>query len=167
MKIRRDAYIDIIHAKGHSNVRATHRTTFEVTREDHLTPRGDCIIAVSADKSLRDLDPGLRMGIKRGWPVVVIVSTGDLWDYSIGWGDPRLELSGSTRIVVRRSTYISPNTLMIRASKAAADLDRRLVDRLRRGDDVYILISTSPDLDKLLRLILFYDSRDPFIFFHY
>jgi hypothetical protein len=56
---------------------------------------------------------------------------------------------------------------MIRASKAAADLDRRLVDRLRRGDDVYILISTSPDLDKLLRLILFYDSRDPFIFFHY
>jgi hypothetical protein len=107
------------------------------------------------------------MGIKRGWPVVVIVSTGDLWDYSIGWGDPRLELSDSTRIVVRRSTYISPNTLMIRASKAAADLDRRLVDRLRRGDDVYILISTSPDLDKLLRLTLFHDSRDPFIFFHY
>jgi hypothetical protein len=56
---------------------------------------------------------------------------------------------------------------MIRASKAAADLDRRLVDRLRRGDDVYILISTSPDLDKLLRLTLFHDSRDPFIFFHY
>lgn len=153
MHIYGEAYIDIIHAKGHRNVRATHRTTFEITREDHLTPRGDCIIAVSADKALRDLDPGVKTGIKKGWPVAVVISTEDLWDYSIGWGDPRLELSDTTRIVVRRSTYISQNTLMIRASKAAADLDRRLVDRLRRGGDVYILLATSPDLNRLLEVL--------------
>jgi hypothetical protein len=29
-----------IHARGHENVRATHATTIEVTKEEHLTPRG-------------------------------------------------------------------------------------------------------------------------------
>jgi hypothetical protein len=37
-----------IEAWGHPNVSANNRTTFEVTKEDHLTRRGDCIIAINA-----------------------------------------------------------------------------------------------------------------------
>jgi len=43
-------------ARGHEHILATHRSTLAFTREDWLTMRGDCIVAVSADfeeKSLR------------------------------------------------------------------------------------------------------------------
>ena len=39
----------VFEAWGHVNVRATHRSTFEVTREPSLTPRGDCIVGVSSE----------------------------------------------------------------------------------------------------------------------
>lgn len=141
-----EIYVDRILAKGHKNIRATHGKTLEITREDHLTPRGDCIVAVSADKALRDLDPSLRDRIKRGWPVAVLITVNNLWDIAIGHGDPGLELSDPVRIVVRKSTYISPNTLMIRSSKAASDLRRDLIDLLKRGENttIYVIASNNP-----------------------
>jgi hypothetical protein len=148
-----EAYIDVIRARGHRNVRATHRTTLEITKETDLTPRGDCIVAVSANKALKDLNPSLRMGIRMGWPVAIVISCRDLYDYSIGLGDPRLELNDPVRIVARKSSYISPNTLMIRASKAAADLDRRLVNMLRSNCEVKVTIVTSPYRDELLHIL--------------
>ncbi len=41
-------------ASGHENIEATHPTTLEITKERGLSRRGDCIIAVGADKSLAD-----------------------------------------------------------------------------------------------------------------
>ncbi len=54
---------DIVRARGgHPLVRGgTHRTTFEVTKDETLTETGgDCIIAVAADKGAADLDSGLK-----------------------------------------------------------------------------------------------------------
>jgi len=148
-----ELYIERIRARGHKNIRATHRSTLEVTREDSLTQRGDCIVAVSADKALRDIAPEVRGGVRRGWPVAVVIEAGGFRDYSLGWGDPGLELSDPVRIVVRKSSYISPNTLAVRASKAAADLDRRLVEILKRGWEVSILVITSPRVVEILGLL--------------
>jgi len=151
-----ELYVERIRARGHRNIRATHRSTLEITREDSLTPRGDCIVAVSADKALRDLGPDIRAGIRRGWPVALVIAASGRWDYTLGWGDPGLELSDPTRIVVRRSSYISPNTLAVRASKAAADLDRGLVEALKRGAEAAVLVITSPSVEEILRIL-----RDP------
>ncbi len=141
-----ETYIDRIVARGHRNIRATHRSTFEITREDMLTPRGDCIVAVSANKALKDLDPALRNKIRSGWAVAVLISVGGLWDIAIGHGDPRLDLEDPVRIVVRKSMYISTNTLMIRSDKAASDLRRDLIDLLRRGGEaaIYVIVSKDP-----------------------
>ncbi|HID73268.1 TPA: DUF371 domain-containing protein [Candidatus Micrarchaeota archaeon] len=46
---------DVVTARGHPNIRAEHETTFEVTTEPSLTPRGDCIVGVQADKAASDL----------------------------------------------------------------------------------------------------------------
>ncbi|HRX33916.1 MAG TPA: DUF371 domain-containing protein, partial [Methanoregulaceae archaeon] len=32
--------------RGHHNIRGTHRSTFQVTTETDLSPRGDCVIGV-------------------------------------------------------------------------------------------------------------------------
>ena len=51
---------EFITAFGHKNVRATHRTTLEITKDEELSVRGDCIVAVAADKGFFDLKPKFK-----------------------------------------------------------------------------------------------------------
>ena len=57
--------IEEIEAYGHENVRSTHKTTFEITKERALTKRGNCIIAVGATKGARDLGYRFREAARR------------------------------------------------------------------------------------------------------
>ena len=124
---------DTIVAHGHENVRGTHKTTFEVTKEEELTPRGDCIIGVGADKSVRDLDEEIKEALKRGARAEILIR---LPDYGIeekvfGFGSPRLSFSDGKDVVVRKSDYTCGRTLLIHANKSALDLDREMIELLR------------------------------------
>ena len=133
--------IDRVRAWGHVNVSARHRTTIEVTRDDYLTPRGDCIIGIKADKGLSDINPELKDIIRRDNSLVIVMFiTDDYFDYVIGMGSSKLTLSNSNKLIIRRSGYIDDATLMIRANKAAVDLDRRLIDRLKKGSPLTVYI---------------------------
>ena len=124
----------IFHARGHPNVRAAHRTTLEVTRETHLTPRGDCIVGVASEVGAAGLPGWLREAARDpGARIVMVLCAGGVCDSLVGRGDPGLTLEDPDRIVVRRSTYTDGKTLMVEASKAARHLRRDLVERLRRG----------------------------------
>lgn len=128
----------VFKARGHPNVRARHRTTLEVTREDYLTPRGDCIIGVSSEVAAADLPGWLKEGLRRGLPAVALLYSGGRLDAVAGWGDPRMTLDDPVRMVFRRSDHVGPETVMVRASKAAAHLDRGLVESLRRGGELIV-----------------------------
>jgi len=121
-------------AWGHENVKATHKTTLEVTREEYLTPRGDCIVGVRAEVGAAGLPGWLREAARdpRSTIVVVLCAEG-VCDAVAGRGDPRLTLDDEDRIVVRRSDYVDGKTLMVGASKAARHLRRDLVEKLRGG----------------------------------
>ena len=127
--------LDVVSFRGHPNIKATHKTTFEITKETHLTPRGDCIIGVNADKGLRDLKQELRNIIRNEDSLILVLLVDELGEYDLvlGRGSSRLELSDEKRIIVRKSTYISQNTLAILSSKSAADLKRNLINNLRKG----------------------------------
>jgi len=128
---------EVVRFRGHPNVRATHTTTFEITKEDYLTPRGDCIIGVSADKSLADFNDTFKklVASDRSTLVIVIAVEGVGHDIVVARGSPNLTYSDETRIIVRKSAYTSPNTAGIRASKAAADLNKNLINGLREGKE--------------------------------
>ena len=49
----REIAIETLEAYGHRNIRATHRSTFELTKDDYLTHRGDCIIVLRLLKALQ------------------------------------------------------------------------------------------------------------------
>lgn len=127
--------IDVVSFRGHPNVRATHETTFEITRETYLTPRGDCIIGVGADKGLADLNQELKQVIRSENSLVIVLLIDELGEYDLvlGRGDPRLELSDEKKIIVRKSTYVSRDTLAVSSSKSATDLKRSLIEDLKRG----------------------------------
>lgn len=129
------AAVDVVSFRGHPNIRATHKTTFEITRETYLTLRGDCIIGVGADKGLADLNQELKQVIRSENSLVLVLLIDEFGEYDLvlGRGDPRLELSDEKRIIVRKSAYISRDTLAVSSSKSAADLKRSLIEDLKRG----------------------------------
>ncbi len=113
-------------------VRATHPTTFELTKDTHLTRRGDCIIAVAASKGARDLSDEFRTHCRRMKASI----TCKIWlaDAEIvirGRGDPRLTLTHASDLVGRKSLYVCPRTLMVRANRSSAEIPRRTVRKLR------------------------------------
>ena len=120
-------------ARGHRNIKATHRTTLEITKEADLTPRGDCIIAVGSEKGAADISRRLVEALKRGAEATLTIEAGGVTETVRGHGDPRITLTHPTDIVVRKSLYVDSRTLMVEADKSASDLDRRLVEALRRG----------------------------------
>jgi hypothetical protein len=106
--------------------------TFEITTHSHLTKRGDCILAVKANRSLRDLSPNFKQLCKNAGTLIVLeIEAGGISESIIGRGSPVLRLDHPSEIVGRKSTYISDRTLMIQADKSACDLSRELVRELK------------------------------------
>jgi hypothetical protein len=119
-------------AWGHPNVRSRHRTTLMTTRDAGLTTRGDCIVAVRAEKGLSDLDPRLKALIRNGDARITFTIKVDSVEFEArGRGDPRLTLTHPNDIVLRKSSYTCDRTLMILADKAACDIPQSLVEKLK------------------------------------
>jgi hypothetical protein len=124
--------IEHITACGHVNIRSTNKTTFEITKETHLTPRGDCIIAVSATKGAVDLSPEFKkIACKQSVHIEIRIKVDGEEVTVKAQGHPALTFSHATDLVVRKSDYVCGRTLAIRADKAAYDFPRRLVEKLR------------------------------------
>jgi len=128
-------------ARGHPNVRATHRSTMEITVDDYLTPRGDCIIGVSAPHGAAGLPGDLKRALREGWRICILLLAGPYRDVVCGRGDERLELSDERRMIIRRSRYVEPATIMVEADKPAAGLDRRLVEELKKEKPFTIVLT--------------------------
>ena len=123
-----------LRASGHEHVQATHGSTFEVTTDDWLTPAGDCILAVDADRAPADFPAGF-VDACRG-PQATIVATieaGGHRERIVGSGHPDLTFGSDRSAVCRTSDHVDDRTVMVGAERAAADLDRELVAALADG----------------------------------
>ncbi|MFB6236501.1 MAG: DUF371 domain-containing protein [Halopenitus sp.] len=137
---------ETIHATGHENVRAEHDSTFEVTTDDWLTPAGDCILAVEADRTPADFDPEFVDACRSHDATItaeIVVGDGDdeIHEETItGSGHPDLEFDNDRSAVGRTSDYVDDRTIMVDADKAAADLDRDLVAALAAGAELELTL---------------------------
>jgi hypothetical protein len=126
---------EIIIAYGHENILATNRTTLEITRETHLTLKGDCIIAVAADKSINDLSQKFRDLLRNNKAKLsILIEAGGEEDIVNAVGNSQIVLRHPTDMVIRKSSYICGRTLAIQADKVACDLSRRLVEKLKNPE---------------------------------
>ena len=125
--------IEVIDAFGHENILSTHKTTLEITREPRLTKRGDCIIAVKATKGAKDLSREFKDAARKENAKMTITIEADTAREVINTqGSPHLLFSHPTDLVIRKSDYVCGRTLAVRADKAACDLSRQLVEKLRK-----------------------------------
>jgi hypothetical protein len=113
-------------------MQATHKTTLEFTKDKHLTKKGDCIITVAADKALADLNADFKEKLRKTDAKLTITIEADgISERVNAEGSPQLILTHPTDIVVRKSDYVCSRTLAVHADKAACDLSRDLVEKLR------------------------------------
>lgn len=124
--------VEVINAFGHENIRATHKTTLEITKENKLSTRGDCIIAVSADKGLMDFKPEFKELLRsEDAKLAIQIEADEMAETVKAFGSSKLVLAHPTDLVVRRSSFVCNRTLAIKADKAACNLLRTLVAKLQ------------------------------------
>jgi hypothetical protein len=120
---------------GHPNVRSLHAKTVEITKEEHLTLRGDCIIGVRASKACADLDESLKRRLASGDSVVKIEIMVGSESFAIsGMGDGRLTLQNHQDIVIRKTGFVCPRTMSVKCDMASSDMPRNMVRALQDKD---------------------------------
>jgi hypothetical protein len=129
LRYKRMKATERILCRGHKNITARHRSTFEVTREEHLSMKGDCIIGVGAGAVL-------TTRLCCGEHEVGIRSV----------GGPALSLDHPTDLVWRKSGFVCGRTIGIGADFAARDIPREFVAALGNGAVLVVeLIVESPN----------------------
>jgi len=124
-------------AAGHSNIVGRHDTTLEITTERNVTRRGTCIVGVCANQTLKDLDDEIKaMARNKNTKIVLRMTVDNMTEEVVGRGGIGLTYTDATSMVSRTSSFECGRTALIQANKAASDLDRGFVDRLRRPDAV-------------------------------
>ena len=125
---------EVIHAHGHENIRSTHTTTLEITKEPSVTKRGDCIIAVGATKGAVDFHPKFKeVALNEDAKITIKIEAGRIVDVVKARGTHRLLFTHPTDVVVRKSDHVCDRTVAIRADKAAMDLSRKLIEKIRNS----------------------------------
>ncbi|MBT3284265.1 DUF371 domain-containing protein [Candidatus Bathyarchaeota archaeon] len=124
-------------ARGHPNVKSTHKTTFMTTTEDELSTRGDCIIVVGAGMGLKDIpDEVKRLAREYDTRITFRLTVDDLVFEAQGYGHPHLGYTDPIDMVARRSSFTCGRTLMIGSDKTSVDIPEAVVIALKNSDAV-------------------------------
>jgi hypothetical protein len=133
---------EVVTATGHENVTATHSSTLEVTSDEFLTPAGDCILGIEADRVPRDFDEAFVAACQSA--AATITATIDVAGHTVtieGSGHPDLVFESDRSHVLRTSSYVDERTVMVGADSAAGDVDRGLISALSEGADATLTLS--------------------------
>jgi uncharacterized protein len=123
---------EVLWALGHSNIQANHPTTLMFTKDIHVSKNGDCIVAMTTDKSVTDLSPQFKENLRKpNAKVIITIEAGEFKEEIRAHGSPKLCLCHPTDIVIRKSDYVCNRTLAICADKSSIDLSRALVEKLQ------------------------------------
>ncbi len=137
-----DAMDEVVRARGHENVLGHHSSTFELTSDDFLTPAGDCILGIEADRVPADFaDAFVEACQSAAATLTATLEVGDQTETVTGRGHPDMTFENERSLVFRTSEYVDDRTVMVGADKAAEDIDRDLVAALADGADCTLTLS--------------------------
>ncbi|WP_411962782.1 DUF371 domain-containing protein [Haloferax sp. YSMS24] len=139
---------EVIRARGHEHVSAEHASTFEVTSDDWLTPAGDCILAIDADRTPADFGDEFVDACQSHDATITVTVRVDAGERTHeqtvrGRGHPDLTFDGDRSIVFRTSDYVDDRTGMVGAEHAADGFDDELVSALADGAELTLTITVA------------------------
>ncbi len=120
---------------GHENIRSLHPKTIEITTESHLTTNGDCIIGVKASSGCNDLPEKLKTLLQNSKSdVSCTIAVKDLAFKIKGKGNEKLTLTNPHDIVIRKSSFVCPRTMVVSCDAASDLIPRQIVKTLQNPD---------------------------------
>ncbi len=123
---------EVIRGFGHKNVQATHHSTLEFTKDTKLSKNGDCVLVIAVDKGLADLSAQFKTALKKANArLIVKIEADNISEEIHAQGSPNLTLEHPNEMVLRKGDFTSDRTLCINSDKAAKDINRELVEKLR------------------------------------
>ena len=133
----------IFHCFGHPNVLAEHKTTLEFTTDNYVLQKGDCIIGLRSSKTLLEINDKMKEEMKKeGSKISVSISVNGLEEYIEGEGSPDLNFSDKRAIIIRKSSFKCPRTLMINSNKAASDISRDIIELMKDENSIMKIVVT-------------------------
>ena len=130
---------EIVRARGHEHVAATHESTFEITTDDFLTPAGDCILGIEADRAPADFDSAFVEACQSTDATITMTFEAGGHETTVtGRGHPDLTFESERSAVGRTSDYVDDRTVMVGADRAATGFDRDLVAALADGAELTV-----------------------------
>jgi uncharacterized protein len=135
---------ETIRARGHPLILGTHPTTFEVTREDHLTANGNCIIGIAADKGCADLSAEFKATLAHDDALLITCLTCEGISAEIrSRGSSQMMLNHPTDLVWRKSTFVCGRTIGILSDMTALTLPRELIRNLVVGKEMEVILTVT------------------------
>ena len=123
-----------IDAKGHPLVSATHKTTFEITKDPYLTKAGDCIIGIAANKGMSDLSTEFQSSLARDDAILKTTLICEECEIVVmSQGSSQMSFTHATDFVWRKSRFVCERTIGIQSDMTAFLLPRDLISSLKQG----------------------------------
>ena len=117
---------------GHKHVLSLHEKTLEITKEENLTPKGDCILGVNSSMACFDLPEKMKKKIQNPKSKIKFAINVEEYSFQIqGQGSEKLTLKHVSDIVLRKSAFTCSRTIAINCDKASSDIPRDLVSLLQ------------------------------------
>lgn len=138
--------VESFSAYGHPAVTATHRSTFEITTETHLSATGSCIIAVRSEFGAADLSTRFRTLLTtEGCQLITVLECDDVQVTISSSGSPDLLLDHPTDLVWRRSAFTCGRTIGLYSDYTAGTLPREMITLLQGGKRLEITLTVESD----------------------
>jgi hypothetical protein len=116
-------------AYGHPEIMATSNSMIKIVKGS--TVKDESTIGVKADKACKDLSEKFKTSAKSAKKIEILIEAEGEEDKIVGYCSPALKLTNKEEIVIRKDSSIDSGTIAILADKAASELNRDLIEKLR------------------------------------
>ncbi|MDD3407321.1 MAG: DUF371 domain-containing protein [Methanomicrobium sp.] len=124
---------------GHQNILAEHKSTFEITKDEHLTKAGTCIIGIMADKGAGGLSENFKKILSNDRTILKTeLIAGNFSICITSNGSSEMTLSHETDMVWRKSRYVCSRTVGIYSDFSAASLPDEMIRLLQNGEKMTV-----------------------------
>jgi hypothetical protein len=132
-----------VEAFGHPEISAESFDEIKIVKDEAV--KDNSVICVRANKSCVELDKKFKNSLKSGRRLEVVLEADDVFDTILAYCSPALKLSSTEEIVIRKDDRIGASTIGIMSDKAAFELRRNLIEKLKNPNTkLKIKLRTKP-----------------------
>ena len=127
---------------GHENITAKHKTTLEFTKSNELSLKGNCIIGVKADFSIKEIKRFIE-SLGNNKKIIITIAENKIIEKINA--EINSDFNSGIEMVIRKSGFIDKRTFAIKANKSACDLSRELIKNIGSNKQkIIVAICTAP-----------------------